>query len=141
MELPIELLEQELKRGAILHSNIFDNIDHGKFFAIIGEDEDKIVGVFFVNSKINNFIKTKPKLLQLQYCLSSKDYGFLNYNSYLCCSDLVKIDKKTLVQSLVAKRSEIKGELLEEDLKIILDNINNSKVFTEVEKQKYFSKD
>lgn len=138
MELPMAILEQGLKRGTILHSSIFDSIDHGKFFAIIGENENKIVGAFFVNSKINDFIKTKPKLMQLQYCLSSKDYGFLNYDSYLCCSDLVKIDKETLLQSLSAGRSEIKGSLLKEDLKNILNNINNSKVFTELEKQKYF---
>lgn len=138
MELPIELLEQELKRGTILHSNIFDNIDHGKFFAVIGEDKDKILGVFFVNSKINDFIKSKPKLLQLQYSLSSDDYEFLNYNSYLCCSDLIKIDKQKLAESLTAGRSEVKGSLLQKDLENILNNINNSKVFTEIEKQKYF---
>lgn len=36
-----------IKRGVILHSTIFEYIDHGKFFVIIGEDEDNYIGLFF----------------------------------------------------------------------------------------------
>ncbi|MBQ8222621.1 MAG: hypothetical protein IJZ87_04645 [Bacteroidales bacterium] len=138
MQLPIKLLEQELKRGAILHSNIFESIDHGKFFAIIGEDDNNVVGAFFVNSKINDFISTKPKLLELQYKLHCTIYKFLNYDSYLCCSDLIKIDKTSLAQSISKGKSTIKGNLIEEDLKNILNNVNKSKIFSEQEKNKFF---
>jgi hypothetical protein len=30
MELPIELYEKEVRRGRIIHSYNFENIDHGK---------------------------------------------------------------------------------------------------------------
>ena len=55
MILPNSLL---IKRGVILHSTIFEYIDHGKFFVIIGEDEENYIGLFFINSK--------HKLLQSQ---------------------------------------------------------------------------
>ena len=46
MELPIALTENLIERGAILHSDIFADIDHGKFFAIIGVDKDFVAGFF-----------------------------------------------------------------------------------------------
>ena len=52
MELPVTVISSEIKRGCILHSNDFDKIDQGKFFAIIGEDGDNVIGAFFINSKI-----------------------------------------------------------------------------------------
>ncbi len=42
MILPDSLL---IKRGVILHSTIFEYIDHGKFFVIIGEDEENYIGL------------------------------------------------------------------------------------------------
>ena len=96
MELPVTVISSEIKRGCILHSNDFDKIDHGKFFAIIGEDGDNVVGAFFINSKINSFIFSKPKMLNLQYLLSCRKYTFLNYDSYLCCSKMITMNKSSL---------------------------------------------
>ena len=53
MELLATIISDQLKRGCILHSAEFAQIDHGKFFAIIGEDGDNVVGAFFINSKIH----------------------------------------------------------------------------------------
>ena len=97
-----------------------------------------MIGTFFVNSKINDFISTKPKLLELQYPLHCTIYQFLNYDSYLCCSDLIKIDKTSLAQSICKGESMIKGNLIEEDLKKILNNVNKSKIFSEQEKNNFF---
>ena len=39
MILPSSLHENFIKRGTILHSEIFEDIDHGKFFAVMGISE------------------------------------------------------------------------------------------------------
>ena len=50
MDLPLELAENLIERGVILHSDIFPDIDRGKFFVVIGVDEDFVAGFFFINS-------------------------------------------------------------------------------------------
>ena len=50
MELPANLIESSITRGTILHSTIFEEIDHGKYFVIIGVSEEQIAGFFFINS-------------------------------------------------------------------------------------------
>lgn len=35
MDIPNSLLEKQIDRGTILHSTMFKNIDHGKFFVVI----------------------------------------------------------------------------------------------------------
>lgn len=41
MELPSELVKILVERGQILYSNIFANIDHPKFFVVVGVTEDE----------------------------------------------------------------------------------------------------
>lgn len=50
MELPVEVYNEIIERGAIHHSDIFADIDHGKFFVIIGVDENYVAGFFYYNS-------------------------------------------------------------------------------------------
>ena len=138
MELPAKIISDQLQRGCILHSAEFDKIDHGKFFAIIGEDGDNVIGAFFINSKINKFIFSKPKMLNLQYLLSCKKYTFLNYDSYLCCSEMIPINKLLLVEGLKEKRTVIKGELFTDDLENILQIVRNSDLYTDFEKETFF---
>lgn len=44
MELPQSLHKHFVQRGSILHSEIFEDIDHGKFFAVIGVSDDMVAG-------------------------------------------------------------------------------------------------
>jgi hypothetical protein len=38
-----------VERGQILYSNIFANIDHPKFFVVVGVTEDEVAGFFYIN--------------------------------------------------------------------------------------------
>lgn len=141
MDMPAVLMEQLLKRGTILHSDIFEEIGHGKFFVIIGEDENGYVGFFFINSGISGFVAKKTKLAELQYSVSSKDYTFLNYNSFVDCHEIKPISKAKLLSSITTKKTIVKGKLTPDDLAAIMVITANSKVFSPVEKEKYFSMD
>lgn len=83
MEIPKSLIESKIDRGTILHSTMFENIDHGKFFVIVGVNADYVAGFFFINSNINIHIEDKQEQLDMQYPLRKADYDFLKYDSFL----------------------------------------------------------
>lgn len=126
-----------LQRGVILHSTIFEYIDHGKFFVIIGEDNENYIGLFFINSNIN-FFNRKQELLEMQYPLLRRDYNFLDHDSFLCCTEITTINKHKLSESFSTKVTEYKGTLQQEHLDEVLNLIRNSKLFTDEEKEIYF---
>lgn len=134
MDLPSSLI---IKRGTILHSVIFEYIDHGKFFVIMGEDDKNYIGLFFINSKINSF-NNKPLLRQMQYEMRVSDYDFLDHDSYLCCTELTKIDKKRLDESLSEGTTQYKGFMQQDHLDAVLQLVRGSKLFSEQEKQLFF---
>ena len=72
MEIPNSLIATQVERGTIMHSTMFKNIDHGKFFVIIGISEEYIAGVFFINSNINIHLENKPEQFAMQYPMIPK---------------------------------------------------------------------
>ena len=77
-------------------------------------------------------------MLNLQYLLSCRKYTFLNYDSYLCCSEMIPINKSLLVEGLKEKRTVVKGELFTDDLENILQIVRNSDLYTDFEKETFF---
>ena len=136
-EAPREAL---VRRGAIFHSDAFDDIDHGKFFVIIGVSEDCVVGLFFINSNINSFICGKPDLYALQYTIKAKDYeSFLRYDSFVSCSSLRRFPLDRFEASITSGRTECKGQLREEHLQDILKLVKDSPVFSKRDREAFFS--
>lgn len=117
------------KRRDIYHSDIFDFIDHGKFFVIVGEDDRSYYGIFFINSKVNDFILRHPKLRDLQIGIDCQEYTFLKYNSYIDCSTLHKINKVVLDNSIVIGQSQKRGKISAELMDEILSKVRASSVF------------
>lgn len=138
MDLPKELIDLTIDRGAIILSSIFSNIDHDKFFVIIGVDEENIAGFFFINSNINFKINNKPEQLDLQFEINNRDYSFLDHTSYICATEVMKISKNTLVESLQSGLSKKVGQLTTEDTDNILNKVRESKLFSNITKIKYF---
>ncbi len=138
MDIPVQITDTLIKRGCILHSRSFDNIDHGKFFVIIGESEDGYVGFFFINSEINDFIKTKPRFAELQFAVSPREYTFLTHDSVVDCHEIRTIAKVKLSSLIANNETSFKGELKGDDLTRILIMVSNSKAFSRMEKDTYF---
>lgn len=61
MELPSRLVGELVQRGQVLYSDIFERIDHPKFFVVIGITDTQVVGFFYINSEINRLINTKKE--------------------------------------------------------------------------------
>lgn len=138
MELPTILLRQGISRGSILISDSFEDIDHAKFFAVIGVFEDKIAGFFFINSRIHPIIQTKPEAFAMQYLLRKCDYDFLRYDSFLGADDLLTRSISDLVKSMKNGQTSIVGNLTNEDLNAILEVCRASDLFSAKEKRRFF---
>lgn len=138
MELPIQLLQRGIQRGSILLSDSFEDIDHAKFFAVIGVFEDRIAGFFFINSRIHPIIRSKPAQFAMQYLLRKKDYDFLRYDSFLCASNLITRPVSELTTTMNNGQTTIVGHLTDEDLNAVLVACRESKLFSIKEKRNFF---
>ena len=138
MELPISFLERYVCRGAILHSDMFEEIGHGKFFVVMGVTKDFIAGFFFINSNIHKSLMGKPEQLAMQYLLKHTDYDFLRYDSFLCASNIIRRHKNYIAHSIAIGKTELVGNLKEEHLKDVLEMARESRLFSKVEKEMFF---
>lgn len=138
MELPIELYEKEVRRGRIIHSYNFENIDHGKFFVIIGITQDSIVGFFFINSNINKYIQDKPDMMAVQYPLLKRDYAFLKHDSFICATEIEEIKKSDIIDGIKNRSVVFVDDLRQEHLDDVLTMVRESKLFDKKEKELYF---
>lgn len=136
MEIPVEVL---LQRGAIFHSTIFPDIDHGKFFVVLQLEEDR-VAYFYINSEIPDFLVNRPDQRELQLLLYQKNYTFLDYDSYLDAKEIQYYPKDEILNSLRNHITQYRDDLKPEDLDNMLEKCNNSRLYTKKQKDKYFYK-
>lgn len=108
-------------------------VQRNKYFTVIGQDKDNgLIGSLLINSDVNkNVINTKV-LLDCQFPLQKNDYNFLNYNSYLDCSELFELDKIKILQ----KGMEV-GELTSKDKRLVMEHLRDSEVISAKLKKRY----
>lgn len=137
MEIPSSLIESKLDRGTILHSTMFENIDHGKFFVIVGVSQEYIAGFFFINSRVNLHIKGKQTQLDMQYPLRKKDYYFLHHDSFLCATKIEKIERTKLAQTITDGVTKIIGNMKKEHMDELLEKARESILFSKIQKKQF----
>ena len=138
MELPVELLRCGIQRGSILLSDCFEDIDHAKFFAVIGVYDDCIAGFFFINSRIHPIVQSKPDHSAMQYLLRKKDYPFLHYDSFLGANEIQTRSVSVFAASIKNGQTSIVGHLTDEDLTAVLEACRESDLFSAKEKRNFF---
>lgn len=138
MELPLQLLQNGIRRGSVLLSDSFEDIDHAKFFAVMGIYEDRIAGFFFINSRIHPIVQTKPGQFAMQYQLRRKDYDFLRYDSFLGANELLTRSVSDLVKTMRNGQTSIVGQLTDKDLTAVLEACRESRLFSAKEKRQFF---
>lgn len=130
MEIPKFLIESKIDRGTILHSTMFENIDHGKFFVIVGVNADYVAGFFFINSNINIHIEDKQEQLDMQYPLRKADYDFLKYDSFLSATRIEKIPRSKIVETINMGITEIIGMMKQKHMDELLEKARESILFS-----------
>ena len=135
---PSELVKILVERGQILYSNIFANIDHPKFFVVVGVTEDEVAGFFYINSRINTNVNTKEEQLRLQFPISKDDYEFLSHDSYISATNVVTLPRDVIVRSMQSGQTLIKGKLLDNHMNDILNKVRSSRLFSKITKDRFF---
>ena len=138
MELPVVLVDHTIRRGQIFHSTMFDDIDHGKFFVVIGVTDEEVAGFFYVNSNINSNVITKQEQYAMQYKILAQDYAFLKYDSYINATNIITRSKKELSESISAGRTTLVDSLQDKHLDELLKKVRESRLFSKFEKRKFF---
>lgn len=126
-----------IKRGAILHSETFDFVDHGKFFVIMGVSHGEVAGFFFINSGINKWIQGKEEMLAMQYPMRKADYGFLRYDSFLAAQELLKIPISKIESDMEKWQTIFKALMKEEHVNEVLQMARHSKLFKPKDKKNF----
>ena len=108
-----------------------------KFFVIIGESETHVIGYFFINSNINNYVQRR-KFYDMQMPIKRNEYSFLKYDSFIGAHELNMIDKSLLAEELASGETSIKGCLNIEDMDRLLEAAKASDLFSPYEKDTYF---
>ena len=126
-----------IKRGAILHSETFDFVDHGKFFVIMGVSHGEVAGFFFINSGINKWIQGKEEMLVMQYPMRKSDYGFLRYDSFLAAQELLKIPISKIESDMEKGHTIFKALMKEEHVEEVLRRARHSKLFKPKDKKNF----
>lgn len=126
-----------IKRGAILHSETFDFVDHGKFFVIMGVSHGEVAGFFFINSGINKWIQGKEEMLAMQYPMRKADYGFLRYDSFLAAQELLKIPISKIESYMEKGQTIFKALMKEEHVNEVLQLARHSKLFKPKDKKNF----
>ncbi len=138
MDLPASLLESAITRGAILFSSIFEEIDHGKYFVIIGVSEENVAGFFFINSHIHPVVFNKQDQLDMQYVMKQSDYPFLRYDSYLCATNIITRTRQELAESINSGNTSKIGMMHDAHINEVLEMVRNSRLFSNIEKRNFF---
>lgn len=135
MDLPEVLIEETVRRGQIFHSSMFDDIDHGKFFVVVGVTKDSVAGFFYVNSRINANVIRKPEQHEMQYMILARDYDFLRYDSYINATNIITRSKAELSRSISEGATILISSLKEEHMSELLAKARKSKLFSNIEKK------
>jgi hypothetical protein len=131
-----------VSRGVILHSEEFDFVNHGKLFIVLGENEESLVGFFFINSRISNYIVRNPQFHAMQMSIKRIDYpDILDYDSFVGCHELISISRTDLVNQLSCGSVQIRGVLKEHDISVMMDAVRGSDLFTQKEKDTFFKQE
>jgi len=135
-----QLFKLSLTKGAIFF-NKFDNIDHPKFFIVVGLSKDKIFTCsVYINSNIPPAIMKRQALLDLQVPIKGSKYSFLTHDSFVCCSTPLPIETVNIQKWIEeSKTCSIKGQLDEEDLENVTTTLINSGLFSDEEIELYFT--
>lgn len=130
---------RQIERGAVVYIPLSEEEglvlkgkykERDKWIVIIGvSDDDYIVGSLLVNTSPNNFTK---ELGDIQFPLLKRHYPFLDYQSWLDCSELFKIPR-----TKVLKNGGYCGKINMDDWTLIWETLKDTEFISEEEKEEF----
>jgi len=95
-----------------------------KLFIVIGLSQDGIIlASVYINSEVNLVVNYSPELRALHLPISADTCDFLDYDSYVDCSQLVIRDRKIILNALFYRPEAFVGTVSNDDLEAIRKTI------------------
>ena len=105
-----------------------------KRFIILGRDSAKqYIGAIFINTNVNFKVINSQELLELQYPVKKDGNDYLNWDSFVDCSKLIKLEFEHVKTAIVAKPDCVLGMVKKEDLEIIYTLVKSSPNISQAE--------
>ncbi|OFY41166.1 MAG: hypothetical protein A2X18_12475 [Bacteroidetes bacterium GWF2_40_14] len=131
-------IDNKIKIGSVISVDC-DGIDHPKWNIVLDITDDKcLIASVFINTDINFKHINSPELETLQSPIEVKQYGFLDHDSFIDCSQVFEKPyekyKETLLNKGIVRK---KGDLLEADIEKVYNLVRKSKNVTGKVKKKF----
>lgn len=132
------LIQAKIGPGSILHLPC-EFIQKNKFVIVAAVDyEYDLLLLFFINSRIRQFITSRPQLLgcQVELINSVGEYSFLHHDSYIDCSKLVdNLDIDYVVDYILSNKKEYKGDVRNKEVQKIIKAVNTAPTISDDDKE------
>ncbi len=132
--------EREIKIGAVLRYIATDVVPEPKLKMrlIVGFSNDKLlVATIFINTEINPNKFPSQELRDLHLVVTQNQYKFLDYDSFLDCSQFKEVPYEYLANLLTDNPACVIGEIQHSDWEKIRETIKNAPTLTSKEKKKF----
>lgn len=108
-----------------------------KRLIVVGESPDRSqVALVYINSKLNKKVHRKRKAQKLHKFFEAKDRDFLDWSSYVDCTQLIMIEKDKIKQAVVKSPSRVIGWISDFDF----NSLKNLILISTTIKAKYKNK-
>lgn len=91
--------------------------------------------LFCINSEIPKFIQARKYLRKCQIEIKQAQYDFLDHNSYINCSEIIKIDLTDIKNQIKNDVSRIKERLNNKDIKQLIKVVDKADTLSKLEKE------
>lgn len=132
-------IENSLVPGGVFYLSCgFTNPPKEKYVVLVHLDDEPLI--FVVNSKIHQFIVSRPDLNRCQVKLNADDYPFLSHDSYLDCSNpITEMTRNEIVGQVRSDLDRIIGVLNDITLAEVIEVVNSARTISQDQKRRIIS--
>lgn len=132
-----QIISDQIQPGAVFF--LFEeNAKKEKFVVVLGVDSDCIiVGTLYINSEINPNVIRTPAQRELQFKLKCAEYTFLNHDSVVNASFILKKKFSELVNSICERDGRHVGQISERDFGNLRSIMSISREISRADKQNF----
>jgi hypothetical protein len=130
---------RSLTIGTVIRSPVIDTTPPKyKFWIIIGLSGDgSELGIVYINTEPNGFIKRSPVLSNLQIKFQKDHRNLVDHDCYANCSEIKRKNAATIQQQLEANPSFVRGVLSPNELNTILAALRSATTISRRDKSRF----
>lgn len=132
-----KLADESMHIGSVIRCFVTQtNPPKIKRFIILGRDSsNNYIGTIFINTDVNWNVINSQEILELQYPVKHSENEYLDNDSFIDCSKLIKMEYEYVKNAIVEKPGCVLGKVKDDDLEIIYTLVKSSPNISPIELQ------